>query len=293
MKPSYEKLVPPTGKSFRCFDRSTLKSKVRWHRHPEIELTYLPRGSGSRVVGDCIDSYTDHDLVLSGSQLPHSWSSDEYRGQKYDEHQAFVLQFHPDIFGTGFLECSEMSEIVSLFNSARRGLWFPVEESIPIGQQMEALITADGAKRLIGLLSILHDLSQCKQAVPLASQWYDTHSIQPSSDPIEARVREVCDYVATHLTDCDLTSGTLAELVEMDPSAFGRFFKQVVGRTPSTYIAELKIGLACRLLTDTDDSVLSICHQSGFANLSNFNRRFRQHRQMTPREYRVRFRAAT
>ncbi|MEM9645118.1 MAG: AraC family transcriptional regulator, partial [Planctomycetota bacterium] len=63
MKPSYELLVPPNGDSFRCFDRSALQSPVKWHRHPEVELTYIATGSGSRVVGDHIGSYGDHDLV--------------------------------------------------------------------------------------------------------------------------------------------------------------------------------------------------------------------------------------
>ncbi|EMI43463.1 helix-turn-helix domain-containing protein [Rhodopirellula sp. SWK7] len=293
MKPFFEKLIPRTGESFRCFDRSTVKSVVRWHRHHEIELTYVPRGDGTRVIGDCIDRYTDHDLVLSGSQLPHSWKSDDYQGKKYDRHQAFVLQFSPEYFGDQVLTYGEMNDVIKLLRNSSRGLWFPEETAIGIGRQMRSLVTAKGAKRLIGLLSILHDLSQCTDAVPLGSPWYGAHSTSPTSDPTEAKIRQVCDYVTDHLTDPELSQRQLAALVDMNPSAFGRFFKQVVGRTPAAYISELKISLACRLLIDTEDSVLSICHRSGFANLSNFNRRFRQHREMTPRDYRIRFRDAS
>lgn len=289
MKPSYEKLVPPVGESFRCFDRSTLLSPVKWHRHPEIELTYIYRGAGSRVVGDHIGSYRDHDLVLLGSQLPHTWASDEYRGKRYDRHPAIVLQFHPEFLGSQFFGVSEMASINKLLQAASRGLWFPEHVAVRIGARLSALVDQEGATRLIELFSILDELSKCDRSVQLASEFY---SVTASQD-VETRIQKICDHISNHLTDPELGHAELAELADMNASAFSRFFKQSTGRTLSEYISELRIGLACRLLTDTDDSILSISFQAGFANLSNFNRRFRQLRQMTPRDYRARFRIAS
>lgn len=291
MKPSYEKLLPSRGESFRCFQRSALQLPVKWHRHPEIELTYIQRGSGSRIIGDHIGSYGDHDLVLSGSQLPHTWASDEYRGQQYDRHPAIVLQFHPNFLGPEFFACSEMEAIASLLQRAERGLWFPAEIAVVVGGEMEALVTAVGAARLIGLLRVLDRLSKCESAETLASHHYRVDAGESPSGEIETRVQKICDHIAQHLTNPELSHRELAKLADMNASAFSRFFKQSTGRTVSAYISELRIGLACRLLNDSDDAILSICYRSGFANLSNFNRRFRQLRNMTPREYRNRFRS--
>ncbi|QDV86223.1 AraC family transcriptional regulator [Planctomycetes bacterium TBK1r] len=292
MKPSYEKLVPSSGESFRCFDRSALRSPVKWHRHPEVELTYIAKGSGSRIVGDHIGSYGDHDLVLSGSQLPHTWASDEYRGQPYDRHAAIVLQFHPDFLGPDFFSCVEMEVIARLLERAKRGLWFPDDVAVEVGRRMEALITAVGPSRLIGLLSILDRLSRCNAAKTLASEHYRYLAVGVANDAMETRIQTICDHIAGNLSDPDLSHHELADLADMNPSAFSRFFKQSTGRTVSAYINELRIGLACRLLCDSNAAVVSICHQAGFSNLSNFNRRFRQLRQMTPREYRTRFRTS-
>lgn len=292
MKPSFEKLVPESGQSFRCFERSALQSPVKWHRHPEIELTYIVEGSGSRVVGDHIGSYSDHDLVLSGSQLPHTWDSDEFRGQPYDRHEAFVIQFHPTFLGESFFETAEMQRIAAMLKRASRGLWFPPEIAQTVGREIVALVAARGAARLIGLLSILDSLCDCAAAVPLASEHYGSRLVDENSNVKETKIQTVCDHIATHLPDPDLTHRRLASMVQMNPSAFSRFFKKSTGRTVSAYINELRVGLACRLLCDTDEAILTICHQSGFANLSNFNRRFRLLREMTPREYRLRFRKA-
>lgn len=291
MRPSYEKLIPSPGESFRCFERSALESPVKWHRHPEIELTYIQQGSGSRIVGDHIGSYGDHDLVLSGSQLPHTWTSDEFRGQPYDRHAAIVLQFHPEFLGPEFFACGEMVAISNMLQRAECGLWFPPETARVAGRKMQDLITAIGAARLIGLLSILDFLSQCTTAKILGSAGYRLHNSGSPGSEMETRIQKICDYIENHLTDPELSHRQLAELANMNASAFSRFFKQSTGRTVSAYVNELRIGLACRLLNDTDAAILSICYQAGFANLSNFNRRFKQLRGMTPREYRTQFRS--
>ncbi|TWT50436.1 Transposon Tn10 TetD protein [Rubripirellula amarantea] len=293
MKPAFEKLVPRSGESFRCFDRSELSSPAKWHRHPEIELTYVPRGSGSRIVGDHIDSYTDRDLVLLGSELPHTWTSDEYLGQTYDRHHAIVTQFHPEFLGFEFFACGEMTQVAGLLQRSQRGIWFPPKVAASVGQKLDKLIASEGAARLLLLISILDELSRCADAVALATAAFRVSSGAATGSARETRIQKVCDHIGDRLDDPELTLKSLAELAGMNSSAFTRFFKQSTGRTPSAYIGELRIGLACRLLTDTDDTILSICHQSGFSNLSNFNRRFQQMRSMTPREYRSNFRVVT
>jgi AraC-like DNA-binding protein len=77
----------------------------------------------------------------------------------------------------------------------------------------------------------------------------------------------------------------------MHPSAFSRFFKNGTQRTVTDYVNELRIGLASRLLLETELSILEICLRSGYENASNFNRRFREYRGMTPREFRAAHRA--
>ena len=286
MKPSFEKLVPSSGESFRCFNRKNLRSPVKWHRHPEVEMTFVERGAGSRLVGDHIGSYGDLDLVLLGSELPHTWSSDEYRGRKYDRHSAIVIQFHPDFLGPEFFASPDLRCVAALIQKARRGIWFPPKLAAAVGTRMTAMVDMAGARRLGELLTCLHELTLADDAVLLSDASYFFSASQEG----ETRIQTVCDHIARHLCDPDLSHKNLADLVYMNPSAFSRFFRQSTGRTVTGHICELRIGLACRLLTESDDSILNISQEVGFANLSNFNRRFRQLRSTTPRDYRKRYR---
>src|SRR4029453_16324869 len=71
--------------------------------------------------------------------------------------------------------------------------------------------------------------------------------------------------------------------------AFSRFFRRKTGRTLVAYLNELRTGLACRELIESERSISDIAFDSGFNNLSNFNRRFRELKNMSPRAFRRQF----
>jgi AraC-like DNA-binding protein len=72
----------------------------------------------------------------------------------------------------------------------------------------------------------------------------------------------------------------------MSESAFSRYFKTASGQTFSDMVTRLRLAHACRLLEGTSLPIAVIARDAGFANLSNFNRRFRATYGMTPREHR-------
>lgn len=287
MKPSFEKLVLPLDGSIRCFDRKTIERPAGWHFHPEVEICFVRRGSGTRIVGDAIADYGDGDMALLGANLPHHWASDQYRGQKYDRHPALVLQFDPLNFGEPFWRLAEMHEIASLLERAKRGLLVVGETRDAVAGILATLLDASPADRLLGLLRALFLISRSDELTPLASEGYVFVS-RPRS---QSRLNRVCKYIQDRLSDPKLNQAELAELVGMNPSAFSRFFKHGTQRTVTDYVNELRIGLASRMLIDTDAPILEICYSSGYENASNFNRRFREYRGMSPRDYRALHRA--
>ena len=147
------------------------------------------------------------------------------------------------------------------------------------------MIHDDGPTRILHLLSLLRTMSEVSTAQTLASVGFSPRF----DERTESRIQNICQYIIQNLPDPELDHLTFAERARMNPSAFSRFFKRSTGRTVTQYINELRIGLACRLLLDTDDSIIDVCLESGFNNVSNFNRRFRELRDTTPREYRRQF----
>jgi len=87
------------------------------------------------------------------------------------------------------------------------------------------------------------------------------------ADPL--RVKELCAV------------GNLSE------RSLHRLFVRHLGENVSDYLGRLRIGRACMWLVETDRPISVIAADAGFSNLSNFNRRFREERQMTPKEFRL------
>ncbi len=286
MKPAFENLLTPPGQSFRCFNRSTLSISTRWHCHPEIELTYVERGSGTRIVGDNISSYGDHDLVLLGPSLPHTWQSDEFNGCKFDLHPAIVVQFRHDFLGENFFEAAEFPAIRQMLENADRGLKFSQSQAEKTGIKLADLIGAPPPTRLLKLLEILVSLAETTEVQPLASVGY----LRPSNSQTENRTQRICSFIGEHYRDPNLTHQTLADEAGMNASAFSRFFRESTGKTAMNYIAEMRVSLACRMLIDTDMPISDIYRSAGFSNNSNFNRQFQRFRKMSARDYRKRHR---
>lgn len=72
----------------------------------------------------------------------------------------------------------------------------------------------------------------------------------------------------------------------MTPTYFSRFFKQASGRGFVEFVDRLRVSKSCELLSKSDKPVTEVCFESGFNNLSNFNRRFHALKGMPPSQYR-------
>lgn len=55
------------------------------------------------------------------------------------------------------------------------------------------------------------------------------------------------------------------------------------------YVKNVRVGIAAKLLAETDKQITQICFESGYNNLANFNHYFKANMGETPSEYRKNF----
>ncbi len=99
------------------------------------------------------------------------------------------------------------------------------------------------------------------------------------------RLKPVLKYIEDNYAS-PVAVADLASLLGFSQSHFMRFFKESLGVSCITYLNDYRLSMAARLLLSTEDSVLAISEQTGFENLSHFNRLFKKKYNKTPREYR-------
>lgn len=278
MKAKLEQInIASNEQSFLCYKRQEPTFEMYWHYHPEFELTYIIKGEGRRIVGDSHESFLEGDLVLLGSQLPHSWVTEQ---KENTDCQAIVIQFSP-VFITPFLAYSESKGIKQLLDKAQNGLYFPKAEA-DILNKIEALVTKVGVYKITSLLEILANL--CEMEVKTLSS--PTFQIIESKHN-EKRINQVFQYIQNNFTQTSLSVEHAAQQIHLTKGAFCKFFKNTCGKTFSDYINDVRIAYACTLLFDSDKAISLVAIESGFENLAYFNRVFLKKKGIAPRDFRT------
>ena len=97
-----------------------------WHYHPELELVYIAKSTGTRFIGDGIEKFSEGDLVLIGKNLPHMWLNDEvyFEADSGLVSEAIAIHFKEDFLGMEFLNAIEMKPISQLIKRAAQGIKF-------------------------------------------------------------------------------------------------------------------------------------------------------------------------
>jgi AraC-like DNA-binding protein len=83
----------------------------------------------------------------------------------------------------------------------------------------------------------------------------------------------------------DIRLEEVAAFASMNPSAFCRFFKNSVNKTFTHVLNEIRIGMACKKLINTDLHVGEVGYGFGYHDVSYFNRTFRKIKGITPLQY--------
>ncbi len=252
-----------------------------WHFHPECELTHILQSRGKRFVGDSIEVFAPGDLVLIGSNLPHYWRNDAPARKPGAYAHSLVIQFREECLGTEFLSTPELAEVRRLLLRARRGIQFTGSTRDKVAALMAEIYGQEGIDRVISLLRIFEGLCQSKECRTLCSPGFTAYLDEFASE----RINKAYQYVFENFAE-QLDHEEIARQAGMSLSAFCHYFKRVTGHTLSEFIKEVRVGHARKLLIDTDEGIAQIAFASGFDSLSNFNRRFRELAQASPREFR-------
>lgn len=273
----------------RDFDKSFIVFKevgpffpVPWHYHPEYELVLVLKSTGRRMVGDNIGYFQEGDLVCMGPYLPHVWVNDSIyvNGQADHEAEAIVIHFKDDFLGEDFLNIPEMDAFKNFLRLSNRGMALHGNTKEQINALMIGMVGMNGIQRLSSLLSIFDILSNTTEYELLASAGY-MHNKQGNTD----RLGKVTEYVMQNF-DKEISLPEIAGIANMAVTTFCNFFKEQYRTTFVDYLNSVRIGHACKLLSEGDQNIVEVAYECGFNNLANFNRQFKKYKKMTPTQYR-------
>ncbi len=277
-----ETITPPAGLSFRLLRwRDNLRDVEQftaegrwvpfvgagdhWHLHREMELTFVARGGGQRLVGDHIERFRGPELELLGPHLPHCI-------QGLRRSTGLSAQFHWPLEHP-LRALPEFAQLTALWERARRGLVFGPPVCRALGPRLLALPRLPAAARLGALLEILSALA----ALPVAQSKVLSHL--PFSVREGERYQAGIERVIRHVLEKYAAPLPLREalrLAGMSKASFERQFPRYTGCTLTAFLNRVRLDHARRRLLSSREPISALAYAAGFNHLSHFNRLYRR-----------------
>ena len=237
------------------------------HLHSDLELVYVTEGKLELGIGTELFHMEKGDLGFIFPDVIH----------------------HYQVFGTGSRKVCYIQILPSLMDvffdklqkSAPENPVIKKEElSSALGNTMELLThTPEENKKVIeAYLQMI--LAKCLPRLSLVDKQ------QIASANLEY---QVVSYISAHFREPISLEKTAADL-GVSKYVLSRLFSKVFHRNFSRYLNDTRINYAVFCLESTNDRILDLCMESGFDSLRTFHRAFQERFQMTPSEYRKRFR---
>jgi AraC-like DNA-binding protein len=132
-------------------------------------------------------------------------------------------------------------------------------------------------------MEVLDDIAKSKDL-----EFLSTDPIQIRNEVDSDRIKKVLEHVSENFKN-QIRLDDVAQLANMSESAFSRYFKKRTRKTFSNFLTDIRIEYACKMLQNDKLSISQIAFDSGFYNLSNFNRQFKAIKKITPLAYRMNY----
>ena len=278
----YEKIFVPHKRSFITRKLKMDPDSDQIHSHKNFELNLITSGSGRRIVGNHISSYTKGDLVLLGPNISHCWEILEI--EEDSEPECIVTHFYENIISSDFFNIPELEPVVKLLKDAKNGIRFKGPKAEKVAAALKRMAIYDGLDLYIQLLKVFNLLLKIEDREYLTLP----SSLPNAYEKDQDQINKVYEYVFQNIQE-GIKLKEAAGLVYMEPSSFCRYFKKKTNKTFMDYVKSVRIGIAAKLLAETDKQITQICYECGYNNLANFNHYFKVIMKKTPSEYRKDF----
>jgi AraC-type DNA-binding domain-containing proteins len=251
------------------------------HKHIECEINYVENAAGAkRTIGDSVEVIDKYDLVLiTGNELEHVWENHDCKSHHIRE---ITIHFSSELISQGVMNKFQFKSIKVMLEQAQKGIAFSQKTILQILPLLNSLAQEkQGFDAVITFFQLLHKLSISNDIKILSSSSFARIKLPSDS----RRIQKTQEYIQQNYMK-EIRLSTLADMVGMSEVAFSRFFKLRTGTSVMEYLLDIRIGYVTRLLVYSTQSILEICYNCGFNNVSNFNRIFRNKKGCTPKEFR-------
>lgn len=276
------------GSNFRIMTTSFLDCPM--HYHDFVEFAYILSGSAFHVIDGKKYKICKGDLFIMNTNTPHEIVrcednsenfvvlnfifKPEFLDSRLSEGDDFVSRSHAfffdltnDLSGSAFIQLlgEETHQFKSLLDDMYR-------ECSAKADGYEAIIRAYLTAMIVKIFRIYREENTANSSIRTIRN---------------EMVGNAVEYIRQNYAR-NISLEELANRAYLSPTYFSRVFKECTGRTIPQYIRDLRVGEACRLLTESQMPVAEIAGKVGYNDMSSFYDAFRKVTRLSPGQYRRR-----
>ncbi|MBE8722415.1 AraC family transcriptional regulator [Sphingobacterium pedocola] len=277
MKPIHYNVPVPKDRTLFVQEDILERFYPHMHRHEEYQLIWIVEGTGQLMVDDSLHNFRKDDIFLLGSNQPHVFKNEQVGGLV----RSVSVFFNVKGRLAGMLDLPELGVLLDFISNSQRGFRVPNTYLSQVRRRIEILKKSDHMDQLINFFYLLKALNSVSAHLkPLSGA-----SFSENEPHATIRINKLCRYIDEHFKD-NIALSEVAEQAHLTPQAFCRFFKKSTGKTFVSYLNDIRVREACRLLgTGTHDCISTVAYLCGFNSITNFNRVFRNVIGESPKEY--------
>lgn len=251
-----------------------------WHYHPEIEITYIKKGSMHYRVNNQSFHLKEGDIIFCNSNALHSGEMEHQEDCSY-----IPVTFDPKLI-YGFFQstiCTKYVEPV-IQNLAVCAMHIDYTESWheTFRKKMLEVIALDKEKP---------DFYELDISIRMQIMWrllveHLPHQLLPAASDLTEyeRIRKILSYIEQNYMN-PITLAEVAEHIHLCESECTRLFKRHMNTTLFSFLQEYRIERSLEYLS-THESISNIAGKTGFSDSNYYSKVFSKIKGCSPREYR-------
>lgn len=254
------------------------KEQIGLHHWNTWELSYIIKGRGTRILGDTTEDFQKGDLILVVPDMPHQWKFDNAHTDKDGNIENISISFPYDMLDKMSDVFPEYKEMAKWYASLTSSLKLPKPDNKEIIDIIQRMDFEEPEQRVISLLQILTIIRKQSN--------YEMIGHFKIQDSIVTRIEKVKTYLSCNFQR-DVSIEDIALYIGMNRSSLCTFFKRYTGRTIIQWLTDIRLDAARQALTHENITIAECCYKCGFNDVPHFNRVFKKHEGISPKEYRA------
>lgn len=251
---------------------------TNYHYHTEVQISWIRKGSGKLIINNELQNINEGDIFIIGSNAPHLITSTQENEESFDYKSIY---FKPDFFGLVQNDSIDFQNVETFLEASKRGVFLKKENANSISQLMRKIEA--GKLKLSNFIFLLELISMF--IGKSNKTWISSHSSSLElNEQLGQRLNAVYQFSLENYRN-EINLREIAKVANLSVSRFSAVFKKHSNRSYFSFLNELRIEDSCSQLRHQDKTIAQIAFESGFRNLSNFNRTFKKYKAMSPIEF--------